>query len=66
MRLRVNGRDESLEKRFSLLEFLIHKGIRPETVACELNMNVIAREEFGKTELAEGDVLEIVKFVGGG
>jgi thiamine biosynthesis protein ThiS len=35
-------------------------------VAVELNRNIISREHWATTNLAEGDRLEIVHFVGGG
>jgi thiazole synthase len=35
-------------------------------VAVELNLNIVPRDEWLRTALAEGDQLEIVHFVGGG
>jgi thiamine biosynthesis protein ThiS len=35
-------------------------------VAVERNRAIVAREEFGRTLLQNGDLLEIVRFVGGG
>ena len=66
MRIKANGKEEEIEQNFSVLEFLGKKGIRPETVAVELNGTVLAKDEYARTRLGRGDALEIVKFVGGG
>jgi thiamine biosynthesis protein ThiS len=67
MKLQVNGRPIELgEGRVSVLDYLVRNGLRPELVAVELNLDVLERGRFGEVYLAEGDVLEIVKFVGGG
>lgn len=65
-RLRVNGQDEVLPGRVTVLEYLTAKGIRPETVAVELNMTVLAKSDYARTFLEPGDEVEIVRFVGGG
>jgi len=46
----------------SLLEGL---GLSDKTVAVEHNMSILARDGYG-TPLKEGDVIEIISFVGGG
>jgi thiamine biosynthesis protein ThiS len=35
-------------------------------VVIELNGNIKCREEWGKTAICSGDIIEIVKFLGGG
>ncbi len=67
MRIKANGKDEQIhEKEITLLGYLERKGVRPETVAVELNGAVLAKGEDAAARLGEGDTLEIVKFVGGG
>jgi len=39
---------------------------RADRVAGELNLDIVPREQWLGTQLAEGDRLEIVHFVGGG
>jgi len=41
-------------------------GLAPEKVAVERNGTIAPRSTLGQIGLAEGDVLEIVHFVGGG
>lgn len=66
MVIRVNGREESLTGTYKLLEYLQSKGVSPATVVVERNGEVPRREDWGNIELLNGDVLEIVRFVGGG
>ena len=67
MRIKANGKNEELlEGELTLLNYLERKGVRPETVAVELNGAVLARSEYAAARLREGDAVEIVKFVGGG
>lgn len=65
MNLRINGeeRDVSAESLSGLVEQL---GMKPDRVAIELNRQIVPRDHWGKTDLHEGDQLEIVHFVGGG
>ena len=39
---------------------------RPARVACELNGAIVPRDAYAATVLRAGDVLEVVRFVGGG
>jgi thiamine biosynthesis protein ThiS len=64
--LTVNEKPREMERAMSLLEFLQELGINPRIVAVEHNGEIIRRERYGETPLAEGDVLEIVRMVGGG
>jgi thiamine biosynthesis protein ThiS len=65
MELIINGEEKELncEKVSDLLNTL---NLDKDTVAVELNKNIVHRENFDKTELKDNDKLEIVKVVGGG
>ena len=41
-------------------------GLKPQKVAVERNGLIVPRSTLGEAPLADGDVLEIVHFVGGG
>ena len=64
--LQVNGKPRSIEEPVTLLAYLEQLGINPAIVAVEYNGDIIRRERYGATTLASGDVLEIVRMVGGG
>ena len=69
MQVKVNGRDIVLDAGLNILSvayLLDHLKIAGGSVAVEKNGVIIDRSEFGKEELSEGDVIEIVRFVGGG
>jgi sulfur carrier protein len=65
IKLTVNGKDEETERR-SILEYLNSKNVIPEKVVIELNGKIIKRNDLGNIMLDENDVLEVIRFVGGG
>ena len=64
--LRVNGRPVQLAGEVPLLDYLAELGVDPRAVAVELNDRILERPEFATAVLREGDVVEIVRMVGGG
>src|SRR5690606_25530470 len=50
----------------TIAELVAELGLKPEKVAVEHNGVIAPRSTLGEAKLAEGDVLEIVHFVGGG
>ena len=65
MEIRVNGENRSFDG-CSLLELISSMDLNQYRVAVELNGTIVPRADFGKTDLKNGDSLEIVHFVGGG
>ncbi|NVO00697.1 MAG: sulfur carrier protein ThiS [Geobacteraceae bacterium] len=63
--IEINGERREVLKQ-SMLELLESLGIDPKRVAVELNMDILPKAEYPGRELAEGDKIEIVHFVGGG
>jgi sulfur carrier protein len=66
MRATVNGEPRELPDGLTVLALLRHLGVRGERVAVERNGEVVKQARHAEQELAPGDVLEIVTFVGGG
>jgi thiamine biosynthesis protein ThiS len=66
MKLIINGEAREFWDAPDLLSLVDQLGMKPDRVAIELNRDLIPREQWGRTPLAEGDKLEIVHFVGGG
>lgn len=66
MKLKINGEDRQAADDLSLTGLLESLQIRPGRVVVERNREIVPRDAYGATMLAEGDVLEIVHFVGGG
>jgi sulfur carrier protein len=66
MRITVNGTEREMPQASTVAELLAGLGLSDKRVAVELNRSIIAREDYAATGLSEGDVLEILSFVGGG
>jgi thiamine biosynthesis protein ThiS len=64
--LRINGRAVELAGPTRLLDYLAQLGVDPRAVAVEINGRILERAEFEAAELREGDVVEVVRMVGGG
>jgi thiamine biosynthesis protein ThiS len=62
----VNGEARSVAPGTTVGGLLDELGMPRERVAVELNRRVVRKAEWAAAELASGDRLEIVHFVGGG
>jgi thiamine biosynthesis protein ThiS len=66
MKLQINGEAQDFTSPLSLAALVDQLGMKADRVAIELNRTIVSRDQWTKTNLAEGDRLEIVHFVGGG
>jgi sulfur carrier protein len=66
MRAIVNGEPMDLPEGLTVAALLSHLGVRAERVAVERNGAVVKKARHAEEQLAQGDALEIVTFVGGG
>ncbi len=66
MKILINGEEKEIVDGVNIAGLLDELEIRPGRVVVELNRTIISREAQESTSLKEGDVLEIVHFVGGG
>ncbi|HXM57379.1 MAG TPA: sulfur carrier protein ThiS [Candidatus Dormibacteraeota bacterium] len=64
--LRVNGRPVELADPTPLLDYLRDLGVDARAVAVEVNGEILQREAYAACTLGQGDVVEIVRMVGGG
>ncbi len=64
--LMVNGKPRTADASVDLESYLVSFDLNLEFVAVGYNGEVLKREEFPVVRLQDGDVLEIVKPVGGG
>jgi sulfur carrier protein len=65
MKLTINGQERDFSP-ITLAQLVEQLGMKQDRVAVELNLNIVPRDQWAETHLAEGDQLEIVHFVGGG
>ena len=63
--VKVNGEDAAADGKM-LLDYLEEAGYAPARIAVERNGEIVPRAAYESVQLAAGDVVEIVSFVGGG
>jgi sulfur carrier protein len=64
--LQINGKKVELDQPTALLTYLESLGVNHRAVAVEHNGVIIERSDYASTRLRDGDVVEIVRMVGGG
>ena len=64
--LQVNGKQIELDGPTLLMDYLDMLGVTHRGVAVEHNGMIIERDAYPTTTLQDGDVVEIVRMVGGG
>ena len=66
MEIRLNGEARRVSDGVSLADLLAELGLGGRRVAVERNRDIVPRASFARTFLEQGDVIEVVQFVGGG
>lgn len=62
----VNGKEIMLNRPLTVAEYLEENDYQINRIAVELNYEILSKSSYSSTTLKEGDILEIVSFVGGG
>ena len=66
MEILINGDRRTVDADATIRSLLQELSLPESRVAVERNRSLVRKIEFGSTALAEGDLIEIVTFVGGG
>jgi thiamine biosynthesis protein ThiS len=66
MDIQINGKPMTLADGISIGELLRMKDLDPASVVVEHNMAIVAADDWDRVRLQANDVLEILRFVGGG
>lgn len=66
MNVTYNGQPRELPADTTVAQLLALLKLEPRYVAVEVNQAVVPRRVHGETVLRDGDVIEVVTFVGGG
>ena len=66
MNIRVNGEKKEFDTVSTLSDLFNSLKLSPESVVVELNTKIIPPDSYATTQLAEGDAVELIQFVGGG
>jgi len=66
MNLMINGEERNFNAPLTVEQLLGEIGLDPRKVAVERNLEIVSKSNYGGLNLADGDKLEIVHFIGGG
>ena len=64
--VRLNGDDRQIPSGLSVRALLEELDLTPDLIVVERNRDILNRDSYAEVEVTEGDVLELVHFVGGG
>lgn len=66
MKIMVNGEEHSIHDERTVADLVETLGFSEKPCAIERNRTVVPRADHARTELVDGDQIEIVTLVGGG
>lgn len=66
MRVTLNGEARDLSEGLSVSDLVDELGLNARRIAVEVNRDIVPRDGYSRCALHEGDVVEIVQFIGGG
>ena len=66
MKIILNGKETEVPEGATISRLLEERNIIPQTVACELNSEIVRRREYAQTTVRQGDRVEILQMIGGG
>jgi sulfur carrier protein len=64
--IQVNGESRETPAGTTITGLLAQLGLNSGRVAVEYNLRILPKSKWNETQVAQGDCLEIVQFVGGG
>lgn len=66
MNITLNGQKHNIESNITLKEILINLNIEQKNIIAEVNGEVVTKDNFSNKIINENDIIELVRFVGGG
>ena len=63
--VKINGENLDIDGK-TVAHYLVFAGYDTKRVAVELNGNIVPKTQYEETILKNGDIVEVVSFVGGG
>ncbi len=66
MKLKLNGTDSEFKDGITVGGLLKSLNIEPLRVAVEVNLQIVKKPDYERHILKDGDLIEVVNFVGGG
>ena len=66
MNITLNGEARDVQPDTSIRSLIESLSLKPELTAVQLNEAIVPRDDVGATMLSDGDVVELIRVVGGG
>jgi sulfur carrier protein len=66
MRVTLNGEARDLSEGLTVNDLVDELGLHQRRIAVEVNRDILPRDDYARHTLRDGDVVEIVQFIGGG
>lgn len=66
IRVLLNGETRDFHAGVTVHDIVIELGLAQRRIAVEVNRDILPREAYEQRRLCDGDVVEIVHFIGGG
>ena len=66
MKITCNGETKDINQNTTLVSFIRDMDLNPDTVVAECDGRIVKRDEYDTLVLSEGNILELIRFVGGG
>lgn len=63
--VKINGKNIDIAGK-TVEEYLAGTAYHPQRIAVERNGEIVPRSKYGEVILRDGDIVEVVSFVGGG
>lgn len=65
MKITING-EAAIMEPCTIAQLVRQRDLKPEAVVVELNMQIVKQNQWSQIQLKDGDILELLSFVGGG
>ena len=66
MNIILNGQKYNIENNITLKQMLINLNIEQKNIIAEVNGEVVTKDDFSNKIINENDIIELIRFVGGG
>ena len=66
IRIQLNGEPHGADSGITVARLVEQLKLKPGRIAVEINRAVVPKLSFEQTVISDGDVVEIINFVGGG
>ncbi len=66
MKITCNGETKEITPGTTLVSFIQDMNLNPDTVVAECDGRIVKRDEYDTLVFSDGNVLELIRFVGGG